>query len=125
MSTRANDAEKKYLDLTAAQQSKSYYSTQKETVSYTSNDPKPVPKVSAQYSALKIAPYFASGSWVLRYPVLHVQPPPDFIFTLQPRSTSGSSISQAEFQKLKTELLEMRLLYTTTIEDYDVVWWYS
>lgn len=43
------------------------------------------------------------------------------LYTLQPRVGSSSSISPGEVQKLKTELLEMRLLYTTTIEDYEVV----
>lgn len=48
MSTRANDAEKKYLELTASQQSKSYSkpSFQKETAINAPNDPKPIPKVS-------------------------------------------------------------------------------
>ncbi|CAI7991881.1 Serine/threonine-protein kinase PINK1, mitochondrial [Geodia barretti] len=41
----------------------------------------------------------------------------------KPRAISTGSIdgSQAQVQQLKTELLEMRMLYTTTIEDYDIL----
>ena len=39
----------------------------------------------------------------------------------KPRSGSGGGVTQAEVRELQTQLLETRLLYTTTIEDYDVV----
>jgi hypothetical protein len=41
----------------------------------------------------------------------------------KPRTISTGSIdsSQAQVQQLKTELLEMRMLYTTTIEDYEIL----
>jgi len=41
----------------------------------------------------------------------------------QPRTLSGSGGDSIKVKELETQLLETRMLYTTTLDDYNLVSW--